>query len=72
MTLHINYDYKCTKWGEFYVPYKKAIPSPKCVNITDEYIDIIKKAVNSINYNLERYRTDLPGAWWIVAMVILF
>ena len=40
MSLHIMYDYQCSKCEAFYIPYEEGVTCPNCGLDEDEVYDI--------------------------------
>ena len=64
MTLHVNYDHKCSECGALYIPYHAEIHCPKCGVIEEEYFDYIAKAAASLCFN-RREGSYTPAAWYV-------
>ncbi len=65
MTLHVVYSYNCPQCDAHYIPYAVGVVCPRCGNNSTETFDYIPQAAQSIAYNLGRYGTYLPPAWWV-------
>lgn len=65
MTLHVVYNHQCEQCQAHYIPYDSDVPCPKCGTVEIERFDYIPQAAQSVRYNLERYGSYVPGAWWV-------
>ncbi len=65
MTLHVVYSYSCPQCEAHYIPYTAEVVCPRCGAASTETFDYIPQAAQSIAYNLERYGTYIPPAWWV-------
>ncbi|MCB4791086.1 MAG: hypothetical protein LHV68_04280 [Elusimicrobia bacterium] len=68
MTLHTygNWysNYKCPSCSSFYIPYNKKISCPKCSKQEEKENDFIKIASASLQFNLKKYNSYAPTAWY--------
>jgi hypothetical protein len=65
MTLHVVYSYSCPQCQAHYIPYKADVVCPRCGAASTETFDYIPQAAQSIAYNLDRYGSYIPPAWWV-------
>ena len=65
MTLHVVYSYNCPQCDAHYIPYAADVVCPRCGSPSTETFDYIPQAAQSIAYNLGRYGTYIPPAWWV-------
>ncbi len=65
MTLHVVYSYDCPQCQAHYIPYAAGVVCPRCGAASTETFNYIPQAAQSISYNLERYGTYIPPAWWV-------
>lgn len=68
MTFHITYDHKCPECGAFYIPYNEEVKCPRCGKKEDETFGFIPKAIASLENNLLRYDSYIPGAWYVSSL----
>ena len=64
MTLHVVYNHECPKCQAHYIPYDD-ISCPNCGWHEEERFDYIPQAAGSVKYNLRRYGSYVPPAWWV-------
>ena len=64
MTVHDSYTHQCPQCQAFYIPYDQ-VPCPRCGLVEHERYDFIPIAVASVQWNIERYGSYVPGAWFI-------
>lgn len=65
MTLHVVYSYTCPQCEAHYIPYDAEVVCPRCGAPSTETFGYISQAAVSIAYNLDRYGTYIPPAWWV-------
>lgn len=65
MTLHVVYSYSCPQCQAHYIPYTADVVCPRCGAASTETFNYIPQAAQSINYNLARYGSYQPPAWWV-------
>jgi hypothetical protein len=66
MTLHIHYNYRCQSCEAFYIPYGPDVACPRCGHHdVGNWIDFVPRAARSIDYNLARYGSYMPPAWFV-------
>jgi hypothetical protein len=64
MTLHVPYTHQCPDCGAFYIPYGD-VTCPRCGRWEPERFDFIPRAADSVLFNLQRYGSYEPAAWWV-------
>ena len=65
MTLHVVYSHNCPQCDAHFIPYAGGVVCPRCGSPSTETYPYIPEAAQSVAYNLERYGTYVPPAWWV-------
>lgn len=65
MTVHDSYTHECPQCAAYYIPFDDAVPCPRCGLVEEERYDFIPTAVASVRWNIDMYRSYVPGAWYI-------